>query len=310
MLIDSPPVAITDALSMLGTNDYPLFLYRGEDEAAFFEGGTGAMGPLVLQQLQELGIPKDLIKQLVVTHAHPDHVMAIPFLRKMIPGLQVLASQPAAQVLANEKAISFFCKIDGALTASLTKDGAITREHHPEPLAEMKIAIDRTVKDGDTVTIGTDASFTVLATPGHSDCSLSFHDAAHGILFVADATGFYMPKQDFFWPDYFVDYGAYISSLERLAQCNAEILCLSHNGVIKGKDPVRAYLDMVLSRSKEYHQRILDMHGKGETVRAMAEKLGSEVFAQTQLLPLDFFQKNCGLLVKQSLKHAGITPEK
>jgi glyoxylase-like metal-dependent hydrolase (beta-lactamase superfamily II) len=69
---------------MLGTNDYPLFLYRSEDEAAFFEGGTGAMGPLLLQQLQELGIPKDLIKQLVVTHAHPDHVMAIPFLRKMI----------------------------------------------------------------------------------------------------------------------------------------------------------------------------------------------------------------------------------
>ena len=41
-------------------------------------------------------------------------------------------------------------------------------------------------------------------------------------------------------------------------------------------------------------------------MRQLAEELGAEIHAQTPLLPLDFFQKNCGLLVKQSLKHEGL----
>jgi len=44
----------------------------------------------------------------------------------------------------------------------------------------------------------------------------------------------------------------------------------------------------------------------GKPVRQLAEELGAEVYAKTQLLPLDFFQKNCGLLIKQSLRHEGI----
>ena len=44
----------------------------------------------------------------------------------------------------------------------------------------------------------------------------------------------------------------------------------------------------------------------GKPVRQIAEELGAEIHRQTPLLPLDFFQKNCGLLVKQSLKHEGL----
>jgi len=48
----------------------------------------------------------------------------------------------------------------------------------------------------------------------------------------------------------------------------------------------------------------------GKTVRQIAEPLGAEIHKQTPVLPLDFFQKNCGLLVKQSLRHEGIAVEK
>ena len=43
-------------------------------------------------------------------------------------------------------------------------------------------------------------------------------------------------------------------------------------------------------------------------LRQLAEEFGAEIHRQAPLLPLDFFQKNCGLLVKQSLKHAGLSP--
>ncbi|NQT18002.1 MAG: MBL fold metallo-hydrolase, partial [Planctomycetes bacterium] len=78
MLIQEPPVEIIDNLWMLGTAEYPLYLVRGKSEAAIFEGGVGSMGPLVLEQLQELGVEGDTVRQVVIPHAHPDHVMAVP----------------------------------------------------------------------------------------------------------------------------------------------------------------------------------------------------------------------------------------
>ena len=50
MLVKDPPVAILDNLWMLGTNQYPLFLVKGEHEAAIFEGGIGAMGKGLREQ--------------------------------------------------------------------------------------------------------------------------------------------------------------------------------------------------------------------------------------------------------------------
>ncbi len=46
----------------------------------------------------------------------------------------------------------------------------------------------------------------------------------------------------------------------------------------------------------------------GQPVRQIAEELGTEIHRQTPVLPLDFFQKNCGVMVKQSLKHEGLGP--
>ena len=306
MLIQNPPAEVTANLLMLGTNAYPLFLYRGESQGTIFEGGVGAMGPLLLQQMARRGIGRDFVRQVVVTHAHPDHVMAVPLFRKSFPEVTVLASEVAAGTMATEKAVSFFTKIDGALTASLTEAGLIGEEHHPEPLTENEIAVDRVLRDGDTVAVDAGVSFTVLETPGHSECSLSFHDPVERILIISDATGYYLPEEDFLWPNYFVDYGTYLSSIERLASLGAEVLCLSHNGVLKGATDVRSYLDRAMSAAKDYHAHIISEAKAGKNVRRVGEQLGSEVYEKTQLLPLEFFQKNCGLMVKLSLKHEGM----
>jgi glyoxylase-like metal-dependent hydrolase (beta-lactamase superfamily II) len=309
MLITNPPVALADNLWMLGTSAYPLFLVKGEREAALFEGGVGAMGKVLREQLQQLGISGESVRQVVVTHAHPDHVMAVPIFRSMFPGVTVLASAVAAKTLGIEKAIAAFCEIDQALTGSLLKMGSIGDQHRPEPLAERQIAVDRLLKEGDAVAVD-GLSFTVLETPGHSDCSLSFHEPRAGILIISDATGFYVPKENTWWPCYFADYGKYVSSMRRLAGLGAEVLCLSHNAAIRGAADVAAYFREAIAATEAYHRRICERVQSGTPVRRLAEELGGEVYARTQLLPLDFFQKNCGILIKQSLRHENIAAEK
>ena len=98
---------------MLGTSEYPVYLVKSGDEAAIFEGGVGACGPLVAEQLAVSGVSADSVKQVLITHAHPDHVMAVPAFREMFPNVAICASEIAAATLSVEKAVGFFSKIDG-----------------------------------------------------------------------------------------------------------------------------------------------------------------------------------------------------
>ncbi len=305
MLIKNPPAEIAKDLWMLGTGEYPVFCFRDAGEYVIFEAGVSAEVPVIGRQMAALGITPDSVKQLIITHAHPDHAMGVPGFRKLLPNVTVLASALAAKTLAFEKAVGFFCKVDQALTASLKTSGSISQADQGQPPAEMKIAVDRTLKAGDAVRVG-GASFAVLETPGHSDCSLSFHEAGRGILIISDVSGYYMPEHNWWWPNYFTGYAATLDSLRRLAGLKAEVLCLSHNAVIQGAAEIGAYFQGAISATEAYHQRIVNEVTGGKPARALAEQLGAEVFAKTPLLPLDFFQKNCALLVKQSLQHAGI----
>jgi len=308
MLIKDPPVPVTDSLVMLGTNEYPLYLVKGKTHNAIFEGGTAAMAPLVQQQLRQLDIAPESIGQLVITHAHPDHVMAVPALRRILPGIEVSASREAAATLSVEKAVAFFGKIDSQLTESLINAGSITDEHRPTPPEKNQIPVDRILDDGDTITVD-GFVFKTLKTPGHSDCSLSFHEPVASILIVSDATGYYIPDHNYFWPNYFAGYAAYMDSIRRLATLDAEVLCLSHNAVIKGAHAVKTYMDTAISATENYHRRIIAETKAGNSPGQIAEMLGAEVYERTRLLPVEFFQKNCSLLVKQSLEHEGMESE-
>lgn len=309
MIQTHPPAAVTENVLLLGPIEYPLYLVQDQGEGLLFEGGVGACGPVLEEQLRQRGVPLDSVKQVVVTHGHPDHVMAVPAFRRMFPGVQVLASPIAAATMGNEKAIGFFSKIDGALTGWLEKTGSIGERHRPQPLTELKIPVDRIINEGDRVTVGS-LSFQVLATPGHSDCSLSFFEPSRKILVAADVTGFFMPAKGTWWPMYFSDYAAYVNSNQRLAALGAEVLCLSHNSCLTGGEEVRRYFEGSIAATQAYHQRIVDAVKGGQDAQSLAKELGAEIHAQTGSLPVDFFEKNCALLVKHSLRHAGLTPEK
>jgi 2-aminobenzoylacetyl-CoA thioesterase len=306
VLIQNPPVQILDRLWMLGTAGYPLYLVRGRQQDTIFEGGIGPLAAVLRQQLNDLDIAADRVRQLIVTHAHPDHVMAVPALRELCPGIQVVASPTAAQTLAVEKVVAFFAKMDDALTGSLIDQGLASEEQRRPPLAENRIGVDREITEGDTVEVDDGVEFQVLQTPGHSDCSLSFYEPQARVLIISDATGYYLPQLPGWWPNYFSDYGAYVQSIERLATIDADVLCLSHNGAIRGADEVATYFRDALAATKAYHQCIVAAANSGKSVRDIAEVLGQEIHDKAPLMPLEFFQKNCGILVKASLRHEGM----
>lgn len=300
MLIQEPPVEIAPGIWMLGTTAYPVYLVRGQQEALLIEGGISAIASILGRQFKDLQVGPDVLRQAVVTHAHPDHVMAIPRLRTAFPGIRVLASAPAAAVLGSDKALAFFRQMDTLFTGTLVQHGVPVAEADTAT-AQDDFAVDQTVREGDQVVVEA-STWTVLETPGHSDCSISLYNQAEGVLMISDASGYYMPAAGTWWPNYFTGYAAYVHSLERLAGLNAKVLCLSHNGVVQGVDAIHSYFAGAIATTEQYHQRILAETQAGKTPREIAERLGQEIHAQLQTMSLDFFQKNCGVLVKQSLR--------
>lgn len=112
----------------------------------------------ILDKIQELGL---LIRFILLTHGHLDHVMQVPKLKEKT-GAPVLMHAEDEFLLDNlpQQAAAF-----GLVANEIPK-------------------VDKYLKEGDTVEFG-NVSFSVLHTPGHSPGSISF--VTKGVAFVGDA---------------------------------------------------------------------------------------------------------------------------
>jgi len=135
----------------LGTPSYPAYLSMG-DSGMIIEGGTGATFPIIVDQVREIGIEPERLKYLALTHTHPDHIGAVPHLKKLWPHLKVIASGVAVRMLQKEEVIQEFLKIDRTITEILLIKGDIDwwSAEPDNPAFE----VDMVVKEGDRIDLG------------------------------------------------------------------------------------------------------------------------------------------------------------
>jgi len=91
------PITITPNFYQLGTQDFPVYLSMGED-GMIIEGVPGHFSAYRKSD-KRLGIAPERIKYLALTHTHPDHIGAVPHLKKLWPHLKVMGSAGAAKAL-------------------------------------------------------------------------------------------------------------------------------------------------------------------------------------------------------------------
>jgi glyoxylase-like metal-dependent hydrolase (beta-lactamase superfamily II) len=119
----------------------------------------GADIEAILQLLSEHQLK---LKQIVVTHAHIDHVGGAMRLKRLT----------GAPVLLNQS--------DSALLAMLDTQASWLGMQPPE-----KVAIDQELKDGDKLQTG-NVTATVLHTPGHTEGSVCLYFASEKTLVAGD----------------------------------------------------------------------------------------------------------------------------
>ncbi|HYU32088.1 MAG TPA: subclass B3 metallo-beta-lactamase [Thermoanaerobaculia bacterium] len=139
------PFRIADGLYYVGASDITSFLITTPQGHILIDGGFEETVPLIRASLKKLGFRLEDVKVLLNDHAHYDHAGGLAELKKLT-GAKLVASEGDAPLLA----------------AGGHGDYALGDKFLFPP-----VVADRTVRDGDTVSLG-GVTLTAHLTPGHT----------------------------------------------------------------------------------------------------------------------------------------------
>lgn len=138
------PFTIIDNMHYVGTYGLGVFLVTTPDGHVLIDGALAQSVPQILENIRALGFDPADVKYLLNTHGHYDHAAGLAGLKRASGAAMVssVADKPYLEA--------------GRVDHGPTRDA-------PFP----PVRVDRTVGDGDTITLG-GTTLTAHLTPGHS----------------------------------------------------------------------------------------------------------------------------------------------
>lgn len=148
-----PPFKLIGNIYWVGGYDLSTYLITGPQGHILINTGLAESAPAIKASVEQLGFKMTDVKVLTATHGHFDHVAAMADLKKMT-GASLAVSEPDKDLYETGGAADF-------------RFGDTPSARFPT------IKVDRTFKDGETITLGT----TILTThlhAGHTKGATSF----------------------------------------------------------------------------------------------------------------------------------------
>jgi glyoxylase-like metal-dependent hydrolase (beta-lactamase superfamily II) len=180
--LDDGIVAIDTAMG--GHDDLVAgYLIPGE-RPAIFETGPATVAATLAGGVDQVGVPRDDIVHLVVSHIHLDHAGGAGDLMETFPNATVVVhSEGARHMVDPTKLMASSYRVFG---------DALDRMFGPlKPVPADRL---RAVDDGDVIDLGGGRSLSVVYAPGHARHHMAVQDSSSGVLFVGDSMGVYLPE--------------------------------------------------------------------------------------------------------------------
>ncbi len=205
---------------------------------ALVETGPALTIDRLLASLEHLGMDRDDLATIVLTHIHLDHAGGAGDVAAAFPRAQVVVCDVGARHLHDPTRLNASARtVYGPLHDTVYGDCT--------PIDQDRI---RAVQDGDLVDIGGGRTLEVLYTPGHAKHHIGLFDTATGAIYSGDSVGVKLPGMTTIRPatppaDFHLD--AALASLERYRERDPSRLFLAHYGPV---DPPAAALDEAMLR--------------------------------------------------------------
>lgn len=234
-------------------------------EAALVEAGTSLAVPRILAALGELGIPREAVRWIFVTHVHLDHAGGAGALVRELPRAQVVVHRRGAKHLADPS------RLVASVRQAVGDRFPLYGEVIPIPEGRLQVA-----EDGERFPVGGQI-IRVVDAPGHAPHHLCFLEEIKGLLFTGDAAGLFLGGRllPATVPPSF-DLELSLSTLERLSSLDPKALCYTHFGLRPGAEGLSEYAEL-LPRWLELVRSVWEEAGEDE---GAALRLALEELAQ------------------------------
>ncbi|MFC6766888.1 MBL fold metallo-hydrolase [Natrinema soli] len=206
---------------MYGTDEYGAVYIIDDDRPAVVDTGIGTNYDLLREALEDVGIARDDLAVIALTHIHLDHAGGAGFLAADYPNADVYVHPIGTDHL-----------IDPSRLVAGTKNAVGEQWAHyvePEPIPAERLV---EIEGGDVIDLGTH-ELRVHAAPGHAPHQVVFEDPANDAVFVADAAGIWVPKieetRETSPPSNF-DLEQCLADVETLKALDPDVFCYPHFG--------------------------------------------------------------------------------
>lgn len=267
------------------------YLVATDRGTALIDSGFGFCAQRTVDNIEAVlyGRPLDYI---LLTHSHYDHILGSPAVKERHPGAKVVASRYAAKVMAREGARRTMRTLH---TAAAENAGFPTDNSMID-----RLAVDLAVADGDELLLG-DGIIQVVATPGHTNCCVSYFFRDERLLAAAETIGVVLQYPQVV-PGMLVSYRDTMNSIARVEALEPSHLLSPHHGMIPDGGVEEFFIN---SRTavEEAMQYILERYHRGmsleEIVTAFKARFYGEVQARFQ--PEQAFDMNTRAMVPRVL---------
>jgi glyoxylase-like metal-dependent hydrolase (beta-lactamase superfamily II) len=216
-------------LPLAGSNAYVI---DDEAGATLVDSGPFGSGPTIRAALDHLGIVRERLRHIVLTHAHDDHT----------GGAAEIAAWSGASVVVGRADAAVVRRTEPEPSIAFT---AAERDLHAVVAANLPTApacrVDREVGEGDVITEGREVR--VLAVPGHTPGSLALLLPDHGLLLTGDTVAEHQGAVVL--GPFNVDREGAWTSLQRLADLEPEVAAFGHG------EPVAAAAATAIRRASD-----------------------------------------------------------